>query len=68
MNPMGNNILDLSSVRNKVKDSIGMDILSMPDFDFVHGLQIMLYPFESIFFITLYLKHVIKHFTIEEFF
>ena len=59
-------ILDVGCGNNKVKDSIGMDIVALDQVDVVHDILKTPYPFDNEKFKTIYLRHVIEHFTIEE--
>ena len=63
---MGKIILDIGCGENKVKDSIGMDIVALDQVDVVHDILKTPYPFDNEKFKTIYLRHVIEHFTIEE--
>ena len=63
---MGKIILDIGCGENKVKDSIGMDIVALDQVDVVHDILKIPYPFDNESCETIYLRHVIEHFTIED--
>ena len=59
-------ILDIGCGNNKVKDSIGMDIVDLDQVDLVHDILKTPYPFKNESCKKIYLRHVIEHFTIED--
>jgi SAM-dependent methyltransferase len=63
---MEKKILDIGCGENKVKDSIGMDIVALDCVDVVHDALKMPYPFKNESCYKIHLRHVIEHFTIEE--
>jgi SAM-dependent methyltransferase len=54
-------ILELGCGRNKRKNAIGLDRISLPGVDIVHDLNRTPYPFEDSSFDEIYAIHVIEH-------
>jgi SAM-dependent methyltransferase len=59
-------VLDLGCGKAKVCGAIGVDNVALPDVDIVHDLLDFPYPFESRTVETVYLRHVIEHFSFDD--
>ena len=59
-------ILDLGCGDNKVEGAVGLDNIAQTGVNIVHDLLHFPYPIESNEFDTIYLRHVIEHFNIDE--
>ncbi len=54
-------VLDVGCGRNKIKDSIGIDLDKNSLADITHDLNVYPYPFEDNSFDEIYAKHIIEH-------
>ena len=54
-------ILDLGSGNTKIKGSIGMDMLNLPNVDVVHDFNIFPYPFEDNYFKKIVCFNSLEH-------
>ena len=58
-------ILELGCGDNKVEGAIGLDNIALSEVDIVHDLLHFPYPIKANSFDTIYLRHVIEHFNID---
>ena len=58
-------ILELGCGDNKVEGAVGLDNIALSEVDIVHDLLHFPYPIKANSFDTIYLRHVIEHFNID---